>query len=206
MTLGSARSRKNFLDKQSETCQKSSSSRKSTDLRRKVDFSNSTNLLWKWHDFIHLGVISTYFQTFIFFCIMTLGSARSQKNFLDKQSETCQKSSSSRKSTDLRRKVDFSNSTNLLWKWHDFIHLGIIPTYFQNFIFFCIMTWGSARSQKIFLDKQSETCQKSFSSKKSTDLRRKVDFSKSIDFPVNYHTLYTSMCNFPSFSDVCVCL
>jgi len=41
---------------------------------------------------------------------------------------------------------------------------------------------GSARSQKIFLDKQSETRQKSSSSKKYTDLRTKVDDQKLPSF------------------------
>jgi len=136
ITLGPARSQKIFLDKQSETCQKSSSSRKSTDLRRKVDFSKSKEFSMKLHIYTYLCMIFRAFSFFVFFCIITLGSARSQKKFLDKQSETCQKSSSSRKSTDLRRKVDFSNSTNLLWKWHDFIQFRYNSHVFPDFYIF----------------------------------------------------------------------
>jgi len=65
---------------------------------------------------------------------------------------------------------------------------------FSDFLFFCIITMGSARSQKIFFDKQSETCQRISSSKKYTDMRRKVDFSKHsilIEFHTYIRYLYT---------------
>jgi len=76
------------------------------------------------------------FSDFCVFCIITLGSARSQKTFLDKQSETCQKSCSPKKSTDLRRKVDFSQSTNSPLNSTFSAHLCIISKYFQTFVFF----------------------------------------------------------------------
>ena len=134
-----------------------------------------------------------YLHTFVFICIITLGSARSQKIFLDNQSETCQKSSSSKKSTDLRRNVQFSKITIFCLKLHENVYLRTIFEYFYTFMFIGIITLGSARSQKNFLDKQSETCQKSSSSKKSTDLRRNVQFSKSqwIQSKMAWnHTLY----------------
>ena len=41
---------------------------------------------------------------------------------------------------------------------------------------------GYARSEKNFFDKQSEIWQKISSSKKYTDMRMKVDFSKTLNF------------------------
>jgi len=70
------------------------------------------------HDnIVYISHICLYFEWFYeicVFCKITMGSARSQKKFLDKQSETCQKDSSYKKSTDLRRKLDLSKSPNFL--------------------------------------------------------------------------------------------
>ena len=151
VTMGSARSQKKFLDKQSETCQKSSSSKKSTDLRMKVDFSKSIKLSSKQHIYTHLCIISKHFSDFRVFGIITLGSARSQKNFLDKQSETCQKGSSCRKSTDLRMKVDFSKSIKLSSKQHIYTHLCMISSHFSIFVFFVLSHWALRDLRKICL-------------------------------------------------------
>jgi len=65
--MGLAGSEKNFFDKQSEICQKISSSKKYTDMRRKADFSKTFNFKRNLHIF---GVfIYTFydFQTFVFF-------------------------------------------------------------------------------------------------------------------------------------------
>ena len=76
------------------------------------------------------------FSDFCVFCIITMGSARSEKKFLDKQSEICQKISSSKKYTDMRRKVDFSKTLNFKSNLH--IFEGIMYTFydFQTFVFF----------------------------------------------------------------------
>ena len=64
-----------------------------------------------------------------------MGSAKSQKKFLDKQSETFQKNSSSKKSTDMRRNVEFSKSPLFHLKSRDLIHLCVI---FMGFSDFCV--------------------------------------------------------------------
>ena len=122
-----------------------------------------------------------------------MGSARSQKNFLDKQSETCPRISSSKKHTDMWRKVDFAKY--LIFRGNSHIY-GCLCTFswIYRLLCFCIITMGSARSQKNFLDKQSETCPRISSSKKYTDMWRKVDFTKYLIFRENSHIygcLYT---------------
>ena len=56
-----------------------------------------------------------------------MGSARSEKNFFDKQSEICQKISSSKKYTDMRMKVDLPKYLIFEDKFHIFV--GIIYTF-----------------------------------------------------------------------------
>jgi len=60
------------------------------------------------------------FSDFCVFCISTMGSARSQKNFFDKQSEICQKISSSKKYTGLKRRVEFPKTHNFKTNLHIF--------------------------------------------------------------------------------------
>ena len=65
--MGLAGSEKNFFDKQSEICQKISSSKKYTDMRRKVDFSKNTQFYRKLHTYTVFMYIFWDFQTFVFF-------------------------------------------------------------------------------------------------------------------------------------------
>ena len=89
-------------------------------------------------------------------------SAGSKKIFLDKQSETCQKkfhlrqTHSSYKETWKSKNLTFYCISPILWYLmifsDDFMGIGVLDSSRR-----C-----SAGSKKIFLDKQSETCQKSF--------------------------------------------
>jgi len=64
---------------------------------------------------------------------------------------------------------------NIAYISHIFVYFGRC----MNFACFVQSQWALRDPRKIFFDKQSETCQKDSSYKKSTDLRRKLDLSKS---------------------------
>ena len=65
-----------------------------------------------------------------------MGSARSQKNFFDKQSEICQKISSSKKYTDMRKNVDFSKHPISIEIYTCMQYLKHTFYVFQIFVFF----------------------------------------------------------------------
>ena len=100
---------------------------------------NHNKISLKWHEIVRLMYIFEYFHTFVFFGIITLGSARSQKTFLDKHSGTCQKSSCFRKSTDLRRNVQFSKSQRIQSKmaWNRTFYMQ-----FRVFLHFCVFWYN----------------------------------------------------------------
>jgi len=249
ITVGSARSQRNFLDKQSETCQKDYSYKKCSDLKRKLDLSKFVDFRHTSQNCIDLFTFMTDFRLLCFLYhhngLCEIPEKFSWQTIWD-LSERLQLQEIYRSEEKIRfikiayfrdniayishicvyfdwimkfvcfvksqwalrdpRKIFLRNNLRLVRKipatrnlqiWGEnyifqnrliswqyslyFSHLHVFWLIYE-FCVFCTITMGSARSQKKFIDKQSETCQKDYSYKKSTDLRRKLDLSKSPNF------------------------
>ena len=119
------------------------------------------------------------FSEFWCFGKSTRWSARSHKKFLDKKSETCQKSLSFEKSTALSTIYEITKSCNLCHIYSIYTDFMGCFCEFSDFWCFDKSTRCSARSHKKIIDKKSETYQKSLSFEKSTALSTTYEITKS---------------------------
>ena len=155
-----------FFTKNLKLVKKKSAPRKSTAHMKK--HKNHKNLIF--NPFIHHfdAIVVTFYTILEFQCFgsSTRCCERSETNFLDKKSETCQQNPAPK-------------NPLLIWRNMKIITISYLTIYpplwcdcsdvLQYFWSFSVLgqAQGALRDPKqIFLDKKSETCQKKFSSKK----------------------------------------
>jgi len=173
-----------FVDKPSGTCQRSSSS-------RKLLIGDEKWIFWKSLKIDTIINIShdlyTVFRVFDFL------------DFLYNQIELCEISKIFSRQTiwDLSEKFQLQENTDGRWivylleiaqfvtKSSIFSHNLCVILGFSTFRTCCIIRLSFARSQKYFLDKQSETCRKSSSCREYAELGVEVGFSESLHYAMN---------------------
>jgi len=159
-TWCSAKSQKNFLDKQSETCQKRLSCGKISALSKMYEIIKSRRLGHILDNSTSLYVILRVLQSFDILATVLVALRDPRKLFSTSNLRLVKKDSA-------WRKTPLETTTDGIQKYHTF--QGVYGRFYVIMcdisMFFCFWCFGkgrrgSARSQKKILDNQSETCQK----------------------------------------------
>jgi len=149
--------------------------------------------------FVSIYVLYWEFLEIWCFGLDTSCSARSWKNFLDKQSEICHKRFSCEKISDLSEMHEIIKSYHSGHILDKYVSFYVLFWEFSEFWYFGLDSSCSARSWKIFLDKQSEICHKRFSCEKISDLSEMHEITKSYHSCHILHKYISFMCCFESF-------
>jgi len=199
----SARSKMFFFDKQSETCQKNFHLRQTQSSREKTWKSENLTILCISLTLCLILVIYCMILEYLFFGPSRRCSAGSKIFFCDKQSEICQKKFSAPANSQLLWKTHKSENLMLLYI---FLRYVSYYWYFTGFpvSVFITHTRCSAGSQILFLDKQSEICQRKFSAPANSQLLWKTHKSENLMFLSISLPLRLLLVAFYRFFSICV--